>query len=1303
MAGFAHLHVHSEFSLLDGFCRIPDLIERTAALGMDSVALTDHGAMYAAADFYLAARERGVRPIIGCEVYVAPRSHTDRDPALDRRSFHLTLLARNLTGYRNLVRLVSRASLDGFYYKPRVDRALLAAHAEGLICLSGCPSSELSRAVTAGNLDRAEQIARWHADTFGSENYYVEIQRPGLPDQEPLMQGLTQLAKGMGLPLVASNDVHYLTPEDKDAHDILLCIQTGSLVADKERMRMEGDWHLKSPEEMAQAFDDQPDALANTVAIAERCNLDLPFGRIAMPSVDVPRGQTVKSHLAELAAEGLARRVPNAGPDYQERLAYELDIIDQTDFGEYLLLVREIFAFARAQGMLTAPRGSVNGSLVAYATDMSDIDPVEHDIIFERFLTIGRKGSMPDVDMDFPSDRRDEVIEYITQRFGSDRVAQIVTFGTLAARAAVRDVGRVLGMEYGLTDRLAKLIPVNPVDPYDIGRSLEEVPDLKNLYQEDDAVRRLLDSAQRIEGVARHASTHAAGLVVSKEPLQEHVPLTRSAEGQPVAQFTFQTIEKIGLLKLDVLGLSNFRTIQHALRLVEQATGRPLAPEDIPLDDDAAFALLRRGRTVGIFQMEGAGMTRTLRDLAPTSIGEVAAIIALYRPGPMANIPTYIDRKHGRSAPTYLHERLEPILRETYGVLVYADQVLLIARNLAGYSWDEADNFRKAVGKKIREALQSEHEKFVTRCGEQGIPTAVAEEVFALIEPFAGYGFNKAHAVSYAVIAYWTAWLKAHYPVQFLTALLDTDAGDVGKVASARMEAELLGVNVLPPNINQSGVTFEPSGDSIVFGLTAVKNVGVAAVEAIAAARQDGGPFKSLDEACERVDLRRAPKRAWESLIKVGALDELGERQALLEALEPSMKRGQRTQADRAAGQSTLFGAGLMQESTEPALDLPDVPAAAEAERRRWEKELLGLYVTPSPLSDPAIGEQLAANVDVRIYELEDTHHGQTLTVGGLVAGLRAFMTRKGQVMGAVTLEDPPGAIEVICFPRVWRNIAPDLNNDQVVLAVGRIEGDDASPRMLADNIYTLSSATASGGAAPDSSDGEAPADAAQPVHDDGPPPATTGEPPADFYVPEPVPEPGEVPAAEPSVAPPAGAADAAPAYQPDTTSDQPDAVPAAPASNGAPVPEPARRETNRASQRATNGLDKVAAPDAADNGASDTAGNAASGATNGSANGAPPAPEVDRPAPTASPGTPPPSCVIVTLRRSPDPSFDLDLLKRLDAAATSNAGPTPLHLHIVKTDGSVARLRWSKTVQPDDALLGELNAQFGKDSVTVD
>ncbi len=1342
MAGFAHLHVHSEFSLLDGFCRIPDLLDRTAALGMDAVALTDHGAMYGAADFYLAARERGIRPIVGCEVYVAPRARTDRDPTLDRRAYHLTLLARNLTGYRNLVRMVSRASLEGFYYRPRVDRELLAEHAEGLICLSGCPAGEVSRALADDDFKRAEAVARWHADTFGPENYYIELQRSGLPELDTVERHLPAIARGLGLPPVATNDVHYVSPDDKDAHDILLCIQTGSLMADAKRMRMEGDWHLKSPDDMAQAFDDLPDAVANSAVIAARCHLELPFGRIAMPTVDLPAGVTPGQRLAQLAGEGLARRRPDAPADYRERLAYELDIIEQTEFADYLLLVGEIMAHARGQGMLTAPRGSVNGSLVAYATGMSDIDPLEHGIIFERFLTIGRKGSMPDVDMDFPSDRRDEVIDYITQRFGADHVAQIVTFGTLAARAAVRDVGRVLGMEYGLVDRVAKLIPFNPITPFDIDRSLETVPELKGLYQEDDAVRRLLDTARRIEGVARHASTHAAGLVVSSDPLDQHVPLMRSAEGQPVAQFTFQTIEKIGLLKLDVLGLSNFRTIQLALRLVAETAGRQLTPEDIPLDDDAAFALLRRGRTVGVFQLEGAGMTRTLRDLAPTSIGELAAIIALYRPGPMANIETYIERKHGRSEPTYLHPQLELLLRETYGVLVYADQVLLIARELAGYSWDEADNFRKAVGKKIREVLQREHETFVTRCVGRGVPQHVAEQVFELIEPFAGYGFNKSHAVSYAVIAYWTAWLKARYPVQFLTALLDTDAGDVSKVARTRAEADLLGVAVLPPNLNQSGATFQPRDGAIVFGLTAIKNVGEAAVDAIIAARAEGGPFTSLADACARVDLRRAPKRAWDSLIKVGALDSLGERQALLTALEPAMKRGQRAQADRAAGQTTMFGLGQMEEQAEPEFTVVDQPIAAEADRRSWEKALLGLYVTPSPLSDPAVGEQLAASVDVRIYEIEETHNGRSLTVGGIVAGLRSFMTRKGSVMGSVTLEDPPGAIEVVCFPRIWSRISSELETDAVLLATGRVESDGAEARLLADNVYSLAALTP-GGADDDARQrpevvDESPADVTGRGAADGADAAADGNALAADNDNAAAADNGNALAADNGNAAAADndnaaaadngkvlAADA-PTPEPHTAARAPTGAPAAAAAAAhepAPPPPPAPEsapprggEPAAAGGPSANGARQAAhdvepsREDARTNGAPAAAAPPRGAKPDAEASAAESAAAVDPPAQTANaaraaapsdpPSDPPPDLVLVTLRRSPDPSFDIDLLKRLDAAVTAHQGGTPLHLEIVKTDGEAARLRWRTGVQPDAELLGELSAQFGQDAV---
>ena len=1226
---------------------------------MDSIALTDHGAMYAAADFYLAAKEKNIRPIIGCEVYVAPRTHTDRDPALDRRAYHLTLLARDLEGYRNLVRLVSRAWLDGFYYKPRVDRDLLQEHAGGLMCLSGCPSGELARALADNDRPRAEMIARWHADTFGPDNYYIELQRPGLPDQDTLVNSLSELANGLGLPTVASNDVHYLTPEDKDAHDILLCIQTGSHVADTDRMRMDGEFHLKSTEEMTAAFGDHPEALLNSTKIAERCNIKLPFGRIDMPKPELPDEMTEIQFLTQQATAGLKRRLGDPPPAYQDRLGYELDIIEQTDFGPYLLLVGEIMAFAREQGMLTAPRGSVNGSLVAYATGMSEIDPIKHDIIFERFLTLGRKGSMPDVDMDFPSDRRDEVINYISNRYGADHVAQIVTFGTLAARAAVRDVGRVLGMEYGLVDRIAKLIPVNPITPFDINRSIETVEELKKLYQTDDSVRRLLDSAQRIEGVARHASTHAAGLVVSSDPLQEHVPLMRSGdEGHPVAQFTFQTIEKIGLLKLDVLGLSNFRTIQHALRLIQTSTGKDLQPEEIPLEDTGAFDLLRKGRTVGIFQLESAGMTRTLRDLAPSNIGELAAIIALYRPGPMANIDTYIERKHGRSPPAFLHEKLEPILRDTFGVLVYADQVLMIARQFAGYSWDEADNFRKAVGKKIRKALVSEREKFVARSSESGIPQEIAEAVFKLIEPFAGYGFNKAHAVSYAVIAYWTAWLKAHYPVEFLSALLATEAGDIAKIARIKAEAELLGVDVLPPHINQSGITFQPRDQAIVFGLAAVKNVGEAAVEAIVKARETTGAFTSLMNACERVDLQKAPRRAWEALIKVGALDELGERQALLHALEPAIKRGQKLQADRASGQATMFASTVFESSQEPAFEMAVVAAASEPERRRWEKDLLGLYVTQSPLSDPIIGEQLAANVDVRIIELEEVHTGQTLTIGGIVSNVRSFMTRKGHAMGSVTLEDPPESIEVICFPRIWERISPDLEADRVVIASGRIEGDNNSPRMLADNIYALSTVTDT------ESDGEIEqygSASAQTTNDAG---VVEDSAPSQMSA-----------ASRPTFGP--GATVRSTASSAGSIESPPDAL---------PTQQPHAPPSIDKDENAPTNLGPTQQP--ADTGPSDSSVDPDTTTHSNSASNDPPR--------TAHPR------IILTLRRTPDPAFDIDLLKRLDAAAKQEPGETDLVLAVVKTDGSVARLHWPDRVNASDRLRTALAREFGDDAVTV-
>ena len=1257
MAGFAHLHVHSEFSLLDGFCRIPDLIARTRELGMDAVALTDHGVMFGAADFYLEARRAGIRPIVGCEVYVAPRGRADRDAARDRRSYHLTLLARDVHGYRNLVKLTSRAHLEGFYYRPRVDRELLREHHEGLICLSGCPSGELARAAKDGGAGHAEAVARWHADLFGEGNYFVELQRHELPEEAMVNARLIELADGLGLPLVATNDVHYTKPQHRDAHDVLLCIQTGNVVADADRMRMDGEFHLRSPDEMERLFADQPEALANSVRIAERCEVDLPFGRIAMPGVELPDGRTPIEHLRELASTGLAERLGGRVTDaYERRLQHELDVIDTTEFSEYLLLVGDILQFARDRGMLAAPRGSVNGSLVAFATGMSDIDPITHDIMFERFLTVGRKGSMPDVDMDFPSDRRDEVIEYIAQKYGEDHVAQIVTFGTLAARAAVRDVGRVLGMPYADVDRVAKLIPVNPITPFDIERSLDTVDELMRLYTEREDIHQLLDTARQVEGVARHASTHAAGIVVSRDPLVEHVPLTRSSEGRPVAQFTFGTLERIGLLQLDVLGLSNFRTIQHALRLVEQDTGRVIEPQEIALDDDRAFEILRHGRSVGVFQLEGAGMTRTLKELAPTSIDDLAALIALYRPGPMAAIPRYIATKHGDERARYLHPKLEPILDETHGVLVYADQVLRVVVELAGYDWDEADRFRKAVGKKIHRELHQEHERFVDRAVERGVEREIAEEIFALIEPFAGYGFNKAHAVSYAVIAYWTAWLKAHFPAQFLTALLVTESGDTAKIARVKNEAASLEIDVRPPDINTSDAEFVHRDGAIVFGLGAVKNVGEHAVRAILATRHRDGSFASLQDLCERVDGKVVTRRSLESLIKIGAFDELGERNALLHGSEAMLKRGQRIQADRAVGQITMFerAAGRTLGQDEP--ETADVPPADNAQRRKWEKDLLGLEASPGPLTEPAVREALLAEIEAPIYELDDAHTGRRINVGGVVTNVRAFLTRKGDPMAVATIEDGPGEIEITIFPRAWSKLIDVVVPDQVVVVTGKLEGDEGLYRMVADRVYPVS------GAARPARVSER---AAAPVAGSDPP---GGE-----------------------------ARSAPPARPPTEPMSQPTPLPIEPDDR-----QPAHAQTVERAQAVAGSLEAQSAGSELAPAGGERSDNGSESHPEIAGNGADAVEASDRPAAPDASHENGARAVVVLLRRSPDPSFDLDLLRRLDEAAGRHVGDLPLELHVLREPNEATRLRWPRTVDPSDALLEQLARAFGEDSVTL-
>ncbi|MCY4109764.1 MAG: DNA polymerase III subunit alpha [Chloroflexi bacterium] len=1046
---FAHLHVHSEFSLLDGLCKIPDLIRRTKELGMDSIAITDHGAMHGAMDFYMAARDEGVKPIVGCEFYVASRTRHDRDRKLDMSSRHLTVLAASEAGYRNLLQLATKAQLEGFYYRPRIDRELLAEHSRGLICLSGCESGEVPRAVLDGNPDDARERAAWYAEVFGKDNYFIEIQNHLRPNQADLNRTLADVARDLGVGLVGTNDVHYLREEDSYAHEVLLCIGTNSTMDSPNRMRMEGAYHLRGPEEMIEAFADYPEAALNTLVIADRCNLDLDFGRISLPEIEIPAGETEDSHLRKTAFAGLRERISTDDERYTARLERELGIIRDLGFSAYFLIHADIFRFARGRNMLAGPRGSVGGSLVAYALYISDIDPLERNIPFERFLNEGRRGQPPDIDMDFPDDGRDQVIDYVAQKYGRDNVAQIATFGTMAARQAIRDVGRALNMPYDTVDEIAKAIPFSAVDPFDIRRALEVVAPLRDRYESDDSIKKLIDTAQQLEGVARNASVHAAGVVVANVPIVEHVPLMRSGtSGDPVAQFKFGTLEQIGFMRMDFLGLATFRTISTALDFVRESQGIDLEPAGIPFDDDKTFELLSSGRTVGLFQLESSGMTRYLTQLRPTSVDDLAAMVSLYRPGPMANIESFIEAKRDPSKVRYLHPKLEPILRESHGVMVYQDQVLVAARDLAGYTWPEIDVMRKAMGKKIPAELRIQREKFIDGAVANGINLDTARRIYDLVEPFGGYGFNKAHAFFYGTVAYWTAYLKTNYPVEYMASLFITASGDAGKLAAAVAECVDFGIEVVPPSISRSEVDFRIDGRAIVYGLTAVKNVGRGAIESIVAARRDG-LFASLQDFCERVDLRTLNRRALESLIKAGAFDELGERNSLLSALGPTMERANRLEREGLLGHATLFDSLLVGKAEPP--PLPKVEPASEARKRLWEIELLGFAFTRGEI-DRVWGD-LRRAISFSPGEIGEAHNGQTgVTLGGQVGSIRVFTTRKGAEMASFTLEAPDGSIGVTVFPRAFQTHREHIVDGNVVIASGEIEADDRESRLLVGN-----------------------------------------------------------------------------------------------------------------------------------------------------------------------------------------------------------------------------------------------------------
>jgi DNA polymerase-3 subunit alpha len=1061
MPKFVHLHVHSEYSLLDGLGRIDKLLARAIELDMEALALTDHGVMFGAMEFYQKAKRQNVRPIIGCEMYIAPRRMQDRDSRKDKSPYHLVLLAKDNTGYHNLLHIATAAQLEGFYYKPRVDKEYLAAHAEGLIALSACGSGEIPRLIQRGRMDRARRAAVRYREIFGPEGFYLELQRhEGIPELKDVNRELIAIGRELDIPLVATNDVHYVRAEDHKAQDVLLCIQTNTALHDPKRMTMGGQtFYLRSAQEMADLFADLPEALENSLRIAQACQVDLDAHEYHLPPFEVPAGYTPQSYLRHLCEEGLERRYRVVTPQLEARLEHELKVIHDLGFDTYFLIVWDLVRFAISQGILVGPgRGSAAGSLVSYCLGITELDPLTHGLIFERFLNVGRV-TMPDIDMDFPDDRRDELIQYTIEKYGQDRVAQIITFGTMGARAAIRDVGRVLDLPLSEVDRVAKLIPFGAKN---IAAALGQVPELREMYEGEEYLKGLIDTAQSLEGVARHASTHAAGVVVADHPLVNYTPLHRPAKGEggAVTQYPMEIVESIGLLKIDFLGLSTLTIIRRALDIVKETQGIDLEPGEIPLDDPAIYELLSSGEVMGIFQVEGAGMRRVLTELRPTHFEDVVAVLALYRPGPMQFIDNYVARKHGREEVTYIHPRLKPILEETYGIIVYQEQIIRTLTDLAGYSSAEADLVRRAVGKKKKEALLKHRETFIEGAiKHSGIERKEAEEIFSAIEYFARYGFNKAHAASYAVLTCQTAYLKAKYPVEYMAALLSVERHNTEKIGVLIAECRRLGMDILPPDVNRSGLDFTIEGRKIRFGLGAVKNVGEGPVETILAARweQEGQPFAHIDDFCRRVDLRQVNKRALECLIKAGALDVFGERAQLLEIMDRMMGLSVQTHQAQEVGQLSMFDVDSpfsLAAADSVLYPLPDVEAASPKEKLSWEKELVGLYLSEHPLQ--RFMADLESTVTAMCGQIDESLANQKVIVAGVVNWVRPHLTKKGQPMAFVQVEDLQGSVEIVVFPRVYEETKELWREDRILVVKGRVDTKKGEPKIICDSARKM-------------------------------------------------------------------------------------------------------------------------------------------------------------------------------------------------------------------------------------------------------
>jgi DNA polymerase-3 subunit alpha len=1051
MQKFTHLHVHSHYSLLDGLPKIDDLLNYAKELGMDSLALTDHGVLYGAVEFYKKATKLGIKPIIGSEVYIAFEKMTQRRPHIDDKRYHLILLVKNEEGYKNLVKLITKAHLEGFYYKPRIDEELLSKHSSGLICLSACLHGKIPQLILSKRIKEAEEIALKYQEIFGKDNFYLEIQNhPNIPEQKTVNESLIKMSKKLDIPLVATNDIHYLKSEDAEAQDILMLINTGADPNDPERLTLKADdFSMISPDKMREDFKDTPEAIENTQKIANLCNFQFKLGKIRLPEFPLPSNKNADEFLKELCLKNLSKRYPASQQKAtKERLEYELSVIKKTGFASYFLIVQDFVNWAKKNGIVVGPgRGSVGGSLVAYLLNITNIDPLKYNLLFERFLT-GSRISPPDIDLDFTDVRRDEVIDYVAQKYGRKRVAQIITFGTMAARAVVRDVGRALGYTYTYCDQIAKMIPMQ----FTLDQTLENVADFRRTYETDEQAKKLIDFAKKLEGVARHASTHACGVVISAQPLENIVPLQHPTQDEEiiVTQYEMYSIEDLGLLKMDFLGLKNLTIIENTLGLIKKRRNLEINIDDIPQDDKKTFKLLREGQTTSVFQLESDGMRRYLKQIEPTTLEDIIVMIALYRPGPMPLIPEYIKRKHKKTKVDYIHPKLKPILKSTYGIPIFQEQIIKIVQELAGFTPSEADTLRKAIGKKIKSLLLAQKEKFIKGAVKNNVKKEVALKIWKWILPFARYGFNRAHSTAYATIAYQTAYLKANFLTEFMTAVLNSEKTDIERIGFLIKECQRMEIKVLPPDINESEENFTQIEEKTIrFGLEAIKNVGANCVKAIVKERKRGGDFDSISDFVMRIDSKDLNKKSLESLIKAGAFDKFEERNKLLANLEKLLDWSRETQRIKMNGQKSLFAGTKFSKQ----FKLESTKPASKMETLGWEKELLGLFVTSHPLEDfKNIFERKA----LPIAKIDNHLINRTIVTGGIISTIKKIITRVGKPMLFVSLEDLTDKIEVVVFPGIIERNPTIFQENKIVFVEGRVDNRDGTPKIICEQIEEI-------------------------------------------------------------------------------------------------------------------------------------------------------------------------------------------------------------------------------------------------------